>query len=59
LVNAFSNYAIIKVVNHIQSGKLNYPGFMDAIANSGARFYEATLQGKPRVTCRGTGGYYG
>ena len=31
---------------------------MDAIAKSGVRFYEATLQGTKRVTYIGTGGYY-
>ncbi|UPT66732.1 MAG: DUF1398 domain-containing protein [Sphingobacteriales bacterium JAD_PAG50586_3] len=55
---AFNNDATLQAVKDTQAGKTTYPEFMDAIAAAGVRFYEATLQGKPRVTYIGTGGYY-
>lgn len=55
---AYNNDATMQAVKDTQAGKLNYPDFMDAIAKSGVRFYEATLQGTKRVTYIGTGGYY-
>lgn len=55
---AFNNDATIQAVKDSQAGKINYPQFMDAIAQSGVRFYESTLVGTPRVTYIGTGGCY-
>lgn len=55
---AYNNDATIQAVKDTQAGKLNYPDFMDTIAESGVRFYESTLIGKPRVTYIGAGGYY-
>jgi uncharacterized protein YbcV (DUF1398 family) len=56
---SFSEAATIQAVRDSQSGKIDYPAFMEAIAVAGVRFYEATLSGnKKRVTYIGTGGHY-
>jgi uncharacterized protein YbcV (DUF1398 family) len=49
----------IQAIKDSQQGKIMYPEFMEAIAKSGVRFYEATLTGtRKRVTYIGTGGHY-
>jgi len=55
----FNKDETFQAVKDSQAGKITYPEFMDAIAKSGVRFYESTLNGdKKRVTYIGTGGYY-
>ena len=55
----FSEQATVQAVRDSQQGKIDYPGFMAAIAAAGVRFYEATLTGsRKRVTYIGTGGHY-
>lgn len=55
----FSRERTIQAVKDTQQGRLTYPEFMDAIAKSGVRFYEATLEGKnKRVTYIGSNGLY-
>lgn len=55
----FSSEKTIEAVRASQQGKINYPQFMDAIAQAGVRFYESTLNGsKKRVTYIGFGGQY-
>lgn len=55
----FSREDTIQAVKDTQKGRLTYPEFMDAIAKSGVRFYEATLEGKhKRVTYIGSNGLY-
>ncbi len=54
----FMEEATIQAVKDTQQGKIDYPTFMERIAKTGVRFYEATLQGSKRVTYIGTGGYY-
>lgn len=55
----FNEQATIQAVRDSQQGKIDYPGFMNAIAIAGVRFYEATLTGsRKRVTYIGTGGHY-
>jgi len=58
IATAFNNNATVQAIKDSQAGKINYPQFMDAIAQSGVRFYESTLVGTARVTYIGTGGYY-
>lgn len=48
-----------QTLRNSQHGKITYPEFIDGIAKSGVRFYEATLNGnKKRVTYIGVGGTY-
>ncbi len=55
----FDESKTIQAIRNNQQGKTDYPGFMNEIAESGVRFYEATLIGpKKRVTYIGTGGFY-
>lgn len=55
----FSEQDTIQAVRDSQQGKIDYPGFMDAIARAGVHLYEATLAGNnKRVTYIGKGGYY-
>lgn len=54
----FDRDKTFKAIKENQQGKTDYPGFMDAIAESGVRFYEATLVGNKRVTYIGSGGFY-
>ncbi len=55
----FNQEATIQAIRDSQQRKIDYSGFMDAIAVAGVRFYEATLVGpNPRVTYIGTGGFY-
>jgi uncharacterized protein YbcV (DUF1398 family) len=58
IASAFDNDATVQAIKDSQAGKITYPEFMDAIAASGVRFYEATLIGTKRVTYIGAGGYY-
>ncbi len=59
-VNAvFNEAATIQAVRDSQAGKIDYPGFMQAIADAGVYLYEATLAGNnKRVTYIGIGGMY-
>jgi uncharacterized protein YbcV (DUF1398 family) len=59
-INAhFDEQKTIEAIRNNQQGKTDYPGFMNQIAASGVRFYEATLIGEnKRVTYIGTGGFY-
>lgn len=55
----FNKEQTIAAIRNNQQGKTDYSGFMDDIAGSGVRFYEATLQGNNRrVTYIGIGGMY-
>jgi len=55
----FDESKTIRAIRNNQEGKTDYPGFMTEIANSGVRFYEATLIGPDkRVTYIGIGGSY-
>ena len=55
----FDQELTIRAIRDNQQGITDYPGFMEAIAKSGVRFYEATLNGKSkRVTYIGIGGFY-
>lgn len=55
----FNESETIKAIRDNQQGKTDYPGFMNAIAKAGVRFYEATLEGDDkRVTYVGANGYY-
>ena len=55
----FNEQETIQAIRENQQGKSDYPGFMNAIAKAGVRFYEATLNGNnKRVTYVGTGGSY-
>lgn len=55
----FDQGLTIQVIRDNQQGKTTYPEFMDGIAKSGVRFYEATLSGNnKRVTYIGYGGFY-
>lgn len=58
ITHQFMEEATIQAVKDTQQGKIDYPTFMERIAKTGVRFYEATLQGTKRVTYVGTGGYY-
>lgn len=56
---AFSQEATIQAVRDSQQKKIDYPGFMDAIAAAGVHLYEATLAGNyKRVTYIGKDGSY-
>jgi uncharacterized protein YbcV (DUF1398 family) len=56
---SFSEHDTIRAIRENQQGKTDYPGFMNAIAKAGVRFYEATLNGpEKRVTYIGTDGSY-
>jgi Protein of unknown function (DUF1398) len=54
----FSYGLTIQAVKDTQQGKTGYPAFMNDIAKSGVRFYEATFTGNMRVTYIGIGGFY-
>lgn len=55
----FDKEKTVAAIRENQQGKSDFPGFMNAIANAGVRFYEATLNGeKKRVTYIGSGGHY-
>jgi uncharacterized protein YbcV (DUF1398 family) len=55
----FDRDKTIQAVRDTQQGKTDYPAFMNAIANAGVRFYEATLIGdNKRVNYIGLGGNY-
>ena len=59
IAEKFSKEGTLQAVRDNQQGKTTYPGFMDAIALAGVRFYEATLNGdKKRVTYIGKEDYY-
>jgi len=59
IVIPFDEEATIMAIRDNQQGKSDYPGFMNAIAKAGVRFYEATLNGNnKRVMYIGTGGSY-
>ena len=48
---AFDSKGVVQAIRDNQQGKSDYPTFMNAIANAGVRFYEATLVGSAkRVT---------
>lgn len=46
----FNPDLVIQAIRENQQKKTTYPQFMNAIASAGVRFYEATLEGKKRVT---------
>ena len=55
----FNEQKTIEAIRNNQQGKTDYPTFMNEIAEAGARFYEATLNGtNKRVTYIGIGGFY-
>ncbi len=55
----FDETLTIQAIRDNQQGKIDYPGFMNALAAAGVRFYEATLTGNnKRVTYIGIGGFY-
>lgn len=55
----FNSEATVQAIRDSQARKINYDGFMEAIALAGVRFYEATLEGSsPRVTYVGNGGFH-
>ena len=59
LALAFDSNLTIKAIHDNQEGKSDYPGFMNAIANAGVRFYDAILTGpNKRVIYIGIGGNY-
>lgn len=45
IAGAFNEVNVIKAIRDNQQKKSTYPEFMDAIAQAGVRFYEATLTG--------------
>jgi uncharacterized protein YbcV (DUF1398 family) len=55
----FDRQKTVAAVQVTQQGKTTYPQFLEAIAQAGVQFYEATLNGKNRrVTYIGNGGQY-
>lgn len=55
----FNELNTIQTIRNSQAGKINYSEFMDGIAESGVRFYEATLHGPNKRVCYyGIGGMY-
>lgn len=55
----YSESATIEAIRSNQQGNSTYPQFMDAIAEAGIYFYEATLNGEhKRVTYIGKAGAY-
>ncbi|MEJ7586522.1 MAG: DUF1398 family protein [Ferruginibacter sp.] len=54
----FSRELTQQAVKDTQEGNTDYPGFMNAIAKAGVRFYEATFTGNLRVTYIGIDGLY-
>ncbi|QHV96360.1 DUF1398 family protein [Spirosoma endbachense] len=55
----FDEALTLKAIRDNQEGKSDYPGFMDAIAKAGVRFYDAILNGSgKRVIYLGIGGHY-
>jgi uncharacterized protein YbcV (DUF1398 family) len=59
IVTPFSEQETVQAIRDNQQGKSDYPGFINAIAKAGVRFYEATLNGdNKRVTYIGSGGKY-
>ena len=55
----FDKQKTVEAVRNNQQGKTDYLGFMNEIAESGVRFYEATLTGiNKRVSYIGIGGFY-
>ncbi|MBS1634337.1 MAG: DUF1398 family protein [Bacteroidetes bacterium] len=56
---AFDTKKVIQAIRDNQQGKSDYSGFMNAIAEAGVRFYEATLVGaEKRVTYIGPQDHY-
>ncbi|GAB4023600.1 DUF1398 family protein [Spirosoma koreense] len=55
----FDQAKTVQAIRANQTGEIDYPGFMEAIAQAGVRFYDAILNGADkRVIYVGVGGCY-
>ncbi|XZF12506.1 DUF1398 family protein [Chitinophagaceae bacterium MMS25-I14] len=59
IAEKFDQEKTVEAVRSTQQGKTDYPAFLEDIAGSGVRFYEATLDGPLKRVCYiGVGGLY-